>query len=111
MVDEPALIADLLPVFAATVRASHGIHCAVDLRGPQHVTLENNLSGKGIWSADPARDPHQTELTFEADDIVGKLVMKSSLGQLSTTEMEIVSWMLAGSTVPGHQVPVSSARQ
>ena len=95
MVDEPTLIADLLPVLAATIRSSHGIHRAIDVRAPQHVILENNLSRKGIWAADPSRGPHQTQLTFETEDIVGKLVMESSLGRLSTTEMEIVSWTLA----------------
>ena len=38
---------------------------------------------------------HQEVLTFETEDIVGRLVMESSLGQLTVFEMELVSWIMA----------------
>jgi hypothetical protein len=53
--------------------------------------LENNLTRKGIWATDGGRRPKQTEtvhqevLTFETEDIVGRLVMESSLGQLTVS--------------------------
>lgn len=95
MADEPTVIADLLPAIAASIQSSQGIHRTVTISGPKHVILENNLTRKGIWSADASRDPHQSELVFETEDIVGKLVMESSLGRLSTAEMEMVSWIMA----------------
>ena len=95
MADEPTLVGDLLPALAATIQSSHGIHRNVSVSAPKHVILENNLTRKGIWSASVSRDPHQAEILFETEDIVGKLVMESSLGRLSTTEMEMVSWIMA----------------
>jgi hypothetical protein len=95
MADGPTLIRDLLPALAASIQSDHGIHRKVSVSAPNHVILENNLTRKGIWSADASRDPHQAEILFETDDIVGKLVMESSLGRLSTTEMEMVSWVMA----------------
>jgi hypothetical protein len=96
MADGPTLLGDLLPAIAASIQSSHGVHRTLNVpTTPKHVILENNLTRKGIWSADASRDPHQAEIVFETDDIVGKLVMESSLGRLSTTEMEMVSWIMA----------------
>jgi len=69
----------------------------IRISAPSHGVLENNLSRKGFWSTDNHKGvgPHQETIVFEADDIVGKLVMESSMGRLSTFEMEIVSWALA----------------
>jgi hypothetical protein len=94
MADGPSL-GDLLPAIAASIQSSQGVHRTISVSAPKTVILENNLTRKGIWSADASRDPHQAEIVFETDDIVGKLVMESSLGRLSTTEMEMVSWIMA----------------
>jgi len=61
-----------------------------------HAVLENNLTRKGVWATDPSRGgPVQESFEFEADDVVGRLVITSSLGRLSTMEMEIFGWTLA----------------
>jgi hypothetical protein len=95
LTDGPTFLGDLLPALAVSIQESHGIHRRVGGNAPKHVILENNLTRKGVWSTDPSRDPHQAEITFETEDLVGKLVMESSLGRLSTTEMEMVSWIMA----------------
>lgn len=95
MAEQASLLEDLLPAIAVSLQQSRREHLAVSVQWPTHVLLENNLTRKGIWSADATRDPHRAEIHFETEDLVGKLVMQSSLGRLSTTEMEMVSWIMA----------------
>jgi len=70
--------------------------------GRRHGVLENNLTRKGIWATDGGRGaaaprcaPHRDVFVVETDDIVGHLVMESSLGRLTVHKMETVSWILA----------------
>lgn len=101
MTEGPLPVAGLFPQALATqvvsVAAERTPPREIRLSAPSHGVLENNLSRKGIWSTDNHKGvgPHQETIVFEADDIVGKLVMESSMGRLSTFEMEIVSWALA----------------
>jgi hypothetical protein len=64
---------------------------------PQHAIVENNLARKGVWSTDPDRSsgPTRDVMRIETEDVVGQLIMESSMGRLSTTEMELVSWVFA----------------
>ena len=57
------------------------------------VLMENNLQRKGVWALNPDRTPVQDVLRFETEDVVGTLVMESSMGRLSTTEMELLTWI------------------
>jgi len=70
--------------------------------GRRHGVLENNLTRKGVWATDGGRGalagrraPRRDVFLVETDDVVGHLVMESSLGQLTVHEMETASWILA----------------
>jgi len=54
--------------------------------------LEYNLSRKGVWATEPNRKV--MEFRYETEDIVGSLTVEYSLGELSTHEMELVSWIM-----------------
>jgi len=61
--------------------------------------MENNLARKGIWQSEPNRE--QIEFTYTTEDVIGSLTIEYSLGQLSTADMELVSWIL-GRWRPGN---------
>lgn len=98
---EPTILADLLPMIPGlqVVTAVHVAHERVvhERIDPQHAIVENNLARKGVWSTDPDRSsgPTRDVLRIETEDVVGQLIMESSMGRLSTTEMELVSWVFA----------------
>jgi hypothetical protein len=54
--------------------------------------MENNLARKGIWSTDA--DHGRTEYVYETEDLIGSLTIEYSMGQLSTADMELVSWVM-----------------
>lgn len=54
--------------------------------------MENNLARKGVWSTDPDRG--RQEYTYTTEDLVGSLTIEYSLGQLSTSDMELVAWVM-----------------
>jgi hypothetical protein len=94
-------VADLLPLLPG-FEAMAAVH-VVDERvshervDAQHAIVENNLARKGVWLTDPERSSGSIRdaLHFETEDVVGQLIMDSSMGRLSTTEMELVSWVFA----------------
>jgi hypothetical protein len=99
--DTPVRIGELLPAVAMSLDLERAADRQIRVDSSKYAVLENNLTRKGIWATDGGRRPkltetvHQEVLTFETEDIVGRLVMESSLGQLSVFEMELVSWIMA----------------
>ncbi len=99
--NEPTLLADLISTIPG-IDALTAVHVADERLAhervdPQHAIVENNLARKGVWATDPDRSdgPTRDVLRIETDDVVGHLIMESSMGRLSTTEMELVSWVFA----------------
>lgn len=102
MGDSTIRLAELLPSAAAALSLDVVDHRQLHLGNNRYGVLENNLTRKGIWSTDGGRDRASSQNTgqqevfsFETDDVVGHLVMESSLGRLTVHEMETVSWILA----------------
>ncbi|PZR94808.1 MAG: hypothetical protein DLM67_12025 [Candidatus Nephthysia bennettiae] len=99
--DTPIHIGELLPAVAMSLDLERAADRKIRVDSSKYAVLENNLTRKGIWATDGGRRPkptetvHQEVLTFETEDIVGRLVMESSLGQLTVFEMELVSWIMA----------------
>ena len=99
--DTPVHIGELLPAVAMSLDLERAADRKIRVDSSKYAVLENNLTRKGIWATDGGRRPkltetvHQEVLTFETEDIVGRLVMESSLGQLTVFEMELVSWIMA----------------
>src|ERR1017187_95215 len=85
----PGLMASLTVV---DERPEH-VRLQLAWRDDDVVLMENNLQRKGVWSLNPDRAPVQDVLRFETEDVVGTLVMESSMGRLSTTEMELLTWI------------------
>src|SRR5205807_2293309 len=100
MTDTASRIGDLLPAVAAALQVERTVHRPIRIDTGKYAVLENNLGRKGIWAPDGGRglrpaEPHQEVFVFETDDIVGHLIMESSLGKLTVFEMEVVSWVQA----------------
>lgn len=103
MTDTAARIGDILPDLPAlaTLTIERAQHRQIRIDAGRYAVLENNLGRKGIWAPDGGRGgplevaPHQEVFRFETDDIVGHLIMESSLGRLSVFEMEVVCWVQA----------------
>ena len=97
MSDTPIHIGELLPAVAMSLDLERAADRKIRVDSSKYAVLENNLTRKGIWATDGGRRPkltetvHQEVLTFETEDIVGRLVMESSLGQLTVFEMELVT--------------------
>jgi hypothetical protein len=110
MTDTASRIGDVLrgdvlraiPAVAVALQMEPADHRRIRIDPSRYAVLENNLGRKGIWAPDGGRGANQGEPTahqevfvFETDDIVGHLIMESSLGKLTVFEMEIVSWVMA----------------
>src|SRR5437660_3754415 len=93
------VLTDLPALAKLTIERTPHRHIRID--AGKYGVLENNLGRKGIWAPDGGRGglveaaPHQEVFRFETDDIVGHLIMESSLGRLSVFEMEVVCWVQA----------------
>jgi hypothetical protein len=102
MTDTATRIGDVLPGLPAlaALKIERAEHRHIRIDASKYAVLENNLGRKGIWAPDGGRGqldvgPHQEVFRFETDDIVGHLIMESSLGRLTVFEMEVVSWVQA----------------
>jgi hypothetical protein len=105
--DGPTRLADVLPGLMVSIALTNERPEHIPLFLTWHdddvVVMENNLTRKGVWALDPNRAPGEEVLRIEIEDVVGSLVMESSMGRLSTTEMELLTWLF-GQWHRGEQV-------